>query len=299
MAMLQFSVSFLNKESEPRYRLLAYTREEFKNDWKEIEHIHPHTEILFVTGGQGWLRSNGTEVKLKKGALIVVTPFSSHTEISSTSSPLSFAAFSVQNITFILNNKNSSSQTTTNEEYKKINEQENQQIFFFDFSAYFNELFNILAYIEREESQRQPFWESAFLSEFDKFIVFISRHMPLISLPHKSESDPNVLSNVHLYLRSQYADDITLEKLSDYFFLSKYYLLHAFKKKYGIPPMLFLNKCRCEQAHKLLLTTSYSIAQIAISVGFNSIIHFSRTYKKFYNVSPTQTRKMARSRENK
>ena len=251
-----------------------------------------------MTGGQGWLRSNGTDVKLKKGTLVIVTPFPSHTEISSTNFPLSFATFSVQNITFILNDKNSS-QSTTNEEYKKINEQENQQIFFFDFSAYFNELFDILAYIEREESQRKPFWESAFLSEFDKFIVFISRHIPLISLPHKSESDPNVLSNVHLYLRSQYNDDITLEKLSDYFFLSKYYLAHAFKKKYGISPMLFLNKCRCEHAHKLLLTTSYSIAQIAISVGFNSIIHFSRTYKKFYNLSPMQTRKMARLSETK
>ena len=197
-----------------------------------------------------------------------------------------------------MDNNASSSQAETDEEYKKINEQENQQIFFFDFSAYFNELFNILAYIEREESERQPFWESAFLSEFDKFIVFISRHMPLISLPHKSESDPNILSSVHLYLRSQYMDDITLEKLSNYFFLSKYYLSHAFKKKYGISPMLFLNKCRCEHAHKFLLTTSYSIAQIAISVGFNSIVHFSRTYKKFYSVSPTQTRITARLSEN-
>jgi AraC-like DNA-binding protein len=298
--MLQFSVNFFQNEEQARYRLLAYSREEFKNDWKEIEHIHPHTEILFVTGGQGWLRSNGTEVKLEKGTLIVVTPFSSHTEISSSSSPLSFAAFSVQNITFILDNsKTASIESKLNEEYQKINEQENQQIFFFDFSAYFNELFHILAYIEREESERKPFWRTAFLSEFDKFIVFISRHMPLISLPHKSDSNPNILSSVHLYLRSQYTDDITLEKLSDYFFLSKYYLSHAFKEKYGISPMLFLNKCRCENAHKLLITTSHSIAQIAISVGFNSIIHFSRTYKKFYNVSPTQTRRTARLSENK
>ena len=273
--------------------------QEFKNDWKEIEHLHPHTEILFVTGGQGWLRSNGTAVKLEKGTLIVVTPFSSHTEISSSNAPLSFAAFSVQNITFILDNsKRSSINSKLNEEYQKINEQENQQIFFFDFSSYFNELFQILAYIEREESERKPFWETAFLSEFDKFIVFIARHMPLISLPHETESDANILSSVHLYLRSQYTDDITLEKLSDYFFLSKYHLSHAFKTKYGISPMLFLNKCRCENAHKLLITTSYSIAQIAISVGFNSIIHFSRTYKKFYNCSPTQTRKVARASEN-
>ena len=291
--MLQFSSNFFKKNNEPPYRLLAYAREAYNYDWQEFEHMHPHTEIMFVTGGHGWLRANDKTVSLKKGTLVIITPFSSHTEISAADSQLSYATFSVENITFIFDNdeETANSEVNRNEEYTNINKQEQQRIFFFDFSMYFNELFSILAYIEREQTEKKPFWEQAFLSEFDKFIIFISRHMPLISLPHQPDSNPNVLSNVHLYLRSQYAEDITLEKLSNYFFLNKYYLVHAFKEKYGISPMLFLNKCRCENAHRLLLTTNYSIAQIAISVGFSSIIHFSRTYKKFFNVSPTQTRK--------
>jgi AraC family transcriptional regulator len=52
-----------------------------------------------------------------------------------------------------------------------------------------------------------------------------------------------------------------------------------------------LNIIRCTEAKKLLETTNLPIAEIAVSVGFNSISHFSGTYKSIINESPAKTRK--------
>jgi transcriptional regulator GlxA family with amidase domain len=73
--------------------------------------------------------------------------------------------------------------------------------------------------------------------------------------------------------------------------LNKYYIAHAFQKKYGVSIVKFLNTVRCNEAKKLLETTDLSITEIAISVGFNSSSHFTETYKKIIGETPAQTRK--------
>ena len=79
--------------------------------------------------------------------------------------------------------------------------------------------------------------------------------------------------------------------LSEHFYLNKFYLAHAFKKKYGVTIMRYLNELRCAEAKRLLESTDLSITQIAICVGYNSSSHFSDSYKKIMGEAPAYTRK--------
>ena len=49
----------------------------------------------------------------------------------------------------------------------------------------------------------------------------------------------------------------------------------------------FIKNMRLKKAANLLMNTSYSVSEVTYMVGFNDRKHFSKEFKKFYNLSPT------------
>ncbi len=256
------------------YKFLTYERMRYVGDWKSLIHNHSYMEILFITDGKGFLRTLDGDMPIHKGMIVIINPTVMHTELSDEIDHLEYAVFSLDDIIF------------TQKKSDEYNE-----VFLFDFSADFETLFDVLRVIEKEEVEMKPFWQFAVLNEVDKFMLFILRRTSLMSQSYKSDGQVTTLSNIYEYLTSRYQEDITLDKISKIFYLNKYYIAHAFKKKYGKSLISTLNEIRCNEAEKLLKSTSLSIAQISISVGYNSISYFSSAYKKIKNESPEQTRK--------
>jgi len=50
----------------------------------------------------------------------------------------------------------------------------------------------------------------------------------------------------------------------------------------------FIKNMRLKKAAHLLTNTTYSVAEVTYMVGFNDRKHFSKEFKKFYNLSPTE-----------
>ena len=293
--MIQFNVPTEVLKSVKHYRLLSYTRQvaEVANE-KNFEHMHAHAEIFFITGGKGYFRTEKQKVKVQKGMVIINNPHVRHTDPFAAEEKLMYAVFSVAHISFTQDpeSKNFAPVASDGEKDEKNEQNDQKQTFFFDYAANFEQIFDFLRVIEAESCTTQPFWELAILNEFDKFMLFLLRNSSLVSLPYNSEQKkPSVANKLRFYFDHSYADDITLDKLSRLFYTNKYYLVHTFKKTFGVSPIAYLNKLRCEKAKTMLETTDLSITAIATSVGFASISHFSETYKKHFGVSPLNTRK--------
>lgn len=278
--MRQFQILGNQLENTENYKLRLYERMRYSEVWKSYEHMHSFTEIFFIFSGEGIFHTNEGDTPIRKGMIIINTPSVPHTEFSSEKHPLSYALFSVDDLTFTLQNA------------------EQQKTFFFDFSAQFDFLSQTFNRIEQEYTAKSPFWQQAILNEFNNFMLFLLRNTRLVTLPFDSSAKPNSLSQIHLYLRSRYQENITLDKLSELFFLNKYYIAHAFLKKYGIPIIKFLNTIRCTDAKQLLENTDLSITEIAINVGYNSSSHFTESYKKIIGETPAQTRKKYNEKHN-
>ena len=97
-------------------------------------------------------------------------------------------------------------------------------------------------------------------------------------------------------LMKEYIDEcfykkISLDDLSDRFFLSKTQLVRNFRNKYHITPYAYLIKKRIAFSMVLLRNTTLSISEIAEKLQFNSSYHFSATFKKSVGVSPTDIRR--------
>ncbi len=72
--------------------------------------------------------------------------------------------------------------------------------------------------------------------------------------------------------------------------------LSSFKRKfssiYGTSPNKYITSKRLEKAQTLLNTTDLSISEIAYDCGFSDVGYFSKTFKKHYNLSPSDIRKI-------
>ena len=65
-----------------------------------------------------------------------------------------------------------------------------------------------------------------------------------------------------------------------------------FFKVYGASPIHYLSEFRIKKAKSILKSDYDSIEQVAQSVGYNSIYHFSKMFKQYVGVSPTEYAKL-------
>ena len=77
--------------------------------------------------------------------------------------------------------------------------------------------------------------------------------------------------------------------------MNKYHLSHTFQREYGISPISYLITRRIREGRHMLENTSYSLSQIAHSIGFSSPSYFSQSFRKAEGMSPAEYRKRARA----
>ncbi|WP_127582724.1 AraC family transcriptional regulator [Paenibacillus koleovorans] len=91
------------------------------------------------------------------------------------------------------------------------------------------------------------------------------------------------------WLRLQYAQPISIQQISQALGYHRTHLSKMFKQYTGMAPMQYLLKIRMDRA-KLLLQEELTIEQVASSVGFADALYFSKQFKKWFGVTPTDFR---------
>ena len=92
------------------------------------------------------------------------------------------------------------------------------------------------------------------------------------------------------YLTERYNQPLTTKDMAAAFHLSESQLRRRFIAQYGMPPMAYRNRLRCQIGRELLMHTNRTIADIADHLGFSAPSDFYRLFRKFYNISPRQAR---------
>ena len=95
-----------------------------------------------------------------------------------------------------------------------------------------------------------------------------------------------IIEQVKNYLDLNYANHITLESLSSYFYMNKYTLIRLFSKTYGISIIQYVNNLKLHYAKKLLRENKHTISEISEVLGFQSIYSFSRFFKNHAGIPP-------------
>lgn len=93
------------------------------------------------------------------------------------------------------------------------------------------------------------------------------------------------------HINTHYFEPLTLETISEQYFLSSFYLSRTFKEVTGFHFVEYLNNVRIKEAKKLLMNPSLTISEIASATGFNSSTHFGRVFKQITGSSPSVYKK--------
>ncbi|AEI40114.1 AraC family transcriptional regulator [Paenibacillus mucilaginosus] len=91
------------------------------------------------------------------------------------------------------------------------------------------------------------------------------------------------------WLTLQYYQPISIEHMAKTLGYHRTHLSKMFKQHTGMSPMQYLLQVRMERA-KRLLHERLTIEQVASSVGFADALYFSKQFKKWYGVSPSDYR---------
>ena len=94
------------------------------------------------------------------------------------------------------------------------------------------------------------------------------------------------------YLNENFEEKISLDQIAHNMYLSPVYISKIFKEETGDSPINYLIKIRLEKARDILMSgDGGSIKNIANSVGYDDVYHFSKLFKKYYGISPLYYKK--------
>jgi AraC family transcriptional regulator len=93
------------------------------------------------------------------------------------------------------------------------------------------------------------------------------------------------------FIEAHLAEEISLGELADIVELSRYHFAHVFRQAFGVPPHRYHMARRMEQAKTLLLQSTLPVTQIALRVGFREASSFTRAYRRYAGVTPTECRR--------
>ncbi len=106
-----------------------------------------------------------------------------------------------------------------------------------------------------------------------------------------SAGKPEAIERSCRYIVENYKRDITLMEMAEVTNFSISHFSVLFKKHTGRSLISYVNDLRIEEAKKLLLKTSFSVSEIAETVGFSTMPYFTRVFKAAVGVSPLKYRK--------
>lgn len=99
------------------------------------------------------------------------------------------------------------------------------------------------------------------------------------------------MTEIDIFLRCNYAREITLDRMAAHVGMNKSSFCIFFKRKAGQSFMAYVNDFRLSVARELLLNEALSVSEICYQCGFNDIHYFSRLFKQKTGVSPKKYRK--------
>lgn len=152
--------------------------------------------------------------------------------------------------------------------------------------AVFNECLSSLLTLQKQQGPYKELLSHKYLTELCTSCFPESKNR----LPGNPAAQ-NKLVQIREYLFAHYAEKISLDDLSQIFFISKYHLIREYRKCFGVTPGNDLIACRISHAKTLLRFTPQSIEEISILCGFHNAAYFIRMFKRAENMTPLEYRR--------
>jgi AraC-like DNA-binding protein len=148
------------------------------------------------------------------------------------------------------------------------------------------------------EKLREAYFDTRVLSKNEhegmvKLLQIFAEHLSMVSnqiVVQHTNAEPPVITRAKDFIKQNQSEDISLGQVARAVNTSTFYFCKMFKKVTGINFTDYVSRQRIESAKNLLLNPNLRVSEIAYEVGFQSLTHFNRVFKKIIGQSPTEYR---------
>ncbi len=243
-------------------------------------HSHPAMEIGFVIDGIGYLCTNSDVVKITKNEIFVMRSNFLHRLYVDSNSRCKMVNIQID----------MSSADKNNIAYEFITYGENEGMMkCFDVNHIGENMTRLIEDLKNRHDMSEDLIRAELYSLFMRL-----RSMQMLKLQKDAKyNNKYVLSAIEM-INNMIEDKICPQLLAEKLHISKDYLMHVFSQTMGTTIMQYVMEQRLKKAQKLLIKTNLSLSEIAMRTGFCSSQHFSSTFKKEMDISPSQYRKVSK-----
>lgn len=123
---------------------------------------------------------------------------------------------------------------------------------------------------------------------FLQFMVQLNRMSKKdATLQEETQQVSTLVQNTLSFISENLGQPMTLESIAARFYVSKYYLSHAFSREVGVSVYRYIMLRRLLMARQLL-TGGETAGQVCRSCGFSDYTSFYRAFKSEYGISPRE-----------
>jgi len=131
------------------------------------------------------------------------------------------------------------------------------------------------------------------LDSVSSLLAIFAEHLAMQSnyiMMQKTVVEPPFVTRAKQFISEHYTEVLSLRMVSNNVNTSRFYFCKQFRKATGFTFTEFVSRTRIEKAKTLLLNRNLRVSEIAYEIGFQSLTHFNRAFKKIIGQSPTAYR---------
>lgn len=242
-------------------------------------HYHDEIEILYVHEGALIVSVNGSEITVKKGSVMLLSPRIPHaTRFPEGGGKYNMLQFRLEN--YLGDNIN------VGKYFNRFIQSASVPYSVFESEA----LCSVIDKIFEEFKEKKIEYILIIKGLIYNVVALLIREG---ILPHSnvtySEPILKVLPSIS-YIEEHYSEKITLDEIAAVQRLAPSYFCRLFKKASGTGFVDYLNFVRICKSERMLSHGDRSILEISYELGFSSVSYFNRLFKKYKNCTPSEYR---------
>lgn len=151
--------------------------------------------------------------------------------------------------------------------------------------------------VEREKLREAYFHSQVFTPKryesVRQLLQIFAQHLAMVAnqiVVQSDNAEAPPMTRAREFIQAHHAEELSLATVARAVNMSIFYFCKQFKKATGLCFTDYLGRVRIEKAKEQLLKPHARVSEVAYEVGFQSLTHFNRVFKKLNGESPTTYR---------
>lgn len=238
---------------------------------------HNYFELTYVDRGTLFSTVEGKRYELKEKELMIYGPGQFHTQDIPEGCSCSYVTIIFDMETVVYDEESTHYELLLNKVF-----------------GYDKKIYTLIKTFVTESTSQIPYMNSLMLCLLQETIIrllqseFIGKKNDRPVTGARQHYQDELLEKILAYIDETIYEPLSIAELCQKFSMSRSSLQILFKENMDISPKKYINEMKLEKSRQMICENKYTISEIALMLGFNSIHYFSRAFTQKYHMAPSE-----------